>query len=80
LGHHIHQIWKLKLKGVASTRKIEQEYFKKRGALKKSSPSVYGKLDKVEWFAETFSLFWMCRRDLVASRFLKIMTEVLNVG
>lgn len=79
IGHHIHQMWKPRLKGYSGTGKLENVNLKGSWRHKQNGPSQYSAHNKYEWFAENFSLFWMGRRDLVTPSFIDMMEEVLGV-
>ncbi len=75
VGHHIHQMYKLKIADVYARKRREQnitrdpywyemerpleEYINNRKGIKKGAPSEYGFTNNKEWWCENFSLYYL---------------------
>lgn len=86
MGHHIHQMYKLKDRRKNPTFGTEPEFFAvarpledrlgKVRNIKEHSPSEYGTTNTKEWFVENFSLYYRGKEELVAPEFLKLLQEI----
>lgn len=84
-GHHIHQMYKVKLKDWDSTigkgywgmykPPIEQRLAKIKG---RKSPSVYGDTNWAEWFAENFASWASGNRQLLDPQFEELIEELIK--
>lgn len=86
MGHHIHQMYKIKDRRKNPTFGTEPEFFAvarpledrlgKVRNIKEHSPSEYGTTNTKEWFVENFSLYYRGKEELVAPEFLKLLQEI----
>ena len=88
MGHHVHQMYKIKdirtnpLTGTepawTQIKRPLEDRLKKLKGWKETSPTGYGATDVQEWFVENFSLYYRGRKDLVDPKFVEILEEILD--
>ncbi len=86
IGHHIHQMYKQKIKKDIGVTIKEPNYkqvdkplenrLNKVRNINEHSPTKYGTTNTREWFVENFSLYYRGKEDLVAPEFLEILEEI----
>ena len=86
IGHHIHQMYKQKIKKDIGVTIKEPNYkqvdkplenrLNKVRNINEHSPTKYGTTNTREWFVENFSLYYRGKEDLVATEFLEILKEI----
>ena len=86
IGHHIHQMYKQKIKKDIGVTIKEPNYkqvdkplenrLNKVRNINEHSPTKYGTTNTREWFVENFSLYYRGKEDLVAPEFLEILKEI----
>lgn len=86
IGHHIHQLYKRKIKDGVELNNREPNFLQVEKPLENrldkvtninaTSPTGYGTTNTKEWFVENFSLYYRGKQDLVAPEFLEILQEI----
>lgn len=80
-SHHVHQMWnKQGPRLQVGSPPLEQRLRSMFRELKNydNLPSSYSKTNAHEWWAESFGLFMMGRRDLADPRIVELIEELLN--